>query len=189
MKLIQDAKGLFLRLYREEEAATAVEYAIIAALVGVALIGALSSGGKVAIAASDARTQSALLSALMGSTLSGRRVVCCGLSYSVGSDASWLTIPTDMDALMGVSVLAPEGLVIGDVAGFDGALVLESLSSASTGAVLVTARSAQAALTKLRRRALDPSLVTEALDYVAYAAMGERGPVLTELITVAQAGA
>ena len=34
-------KNTLTRLYREEEAATAVEYAIIAAIVGVALIGSL----------------------------------------------------------------------------------------------------------------------------------------------------
>ena len=34
-------KNLLTRLYREEEAATAVEYAIIAAIVGVALIATL----------------------------------------------------------------------------------------------------------------------------------------------------
>lgn len=34
-------KKLLTRLYREEDAATAVEYAIIAAIVGVALIASL----------------------------------------------------------------------------------------------------------------------------------------------------
>jgi pilus assembly protein Flp/PilA len=43
MNAFNRLKELFTRLYREEEAATAVEYAIIAALVGVALIGALSN--------------------------------------------------------------------------------------------------------------------------------------------------
>lgn len=43
METLNSFKVLMKRLYREEEAATAVEYAIIAALVGVALIGALSN--------------------------------------------------------------------------------------------------------------------------------------------------
>jgi pilus assembly protein Flp/PilA len=43
MKTLTSLKALFTRLYHEDDAATAVEYAIIAALVGVALIGALSS--------------------------------------------------------------------------------------------------------------------------------------------------
>ena len=42
MKMTQQMKDLFARLCRDEEAATAVEYAIIAALVGVALIGSLT---------------------------------------------------------------------------------------------------------------------------------------------------
>jgi Flp pilus assembly pilin Flp len=42
MKMTQQIKDLFARLCREEEAATAVEYAIIAALVGVALIASLT---------------------------------------------------------------------------------------------------------------------------------------------------
>ena len=41
-------KNLLIRLYREESGATAVEYAIIAALVGVASIFAISEfGGSV----------------------------------------------------------------------------------------------------------------------------------------------
>jgi|GEM_PF-1265632 Flp pilus assembly pilin Flp len=43
MSVFNRLQELFTRLYHEEEAATAVEYAIIAALVGVALIGALSN--------------------------------------------------------------------------------------------------------------------------------------------------
>ena len=43
MQPAQNLKELIKRLYSEEDAATAVEYAIIAALVGVALIGALSN--------------------------------------------------------------------------------------------------------------------------------------------------
>ena len=43
MQPSQNLKELIKRLYSEEDAATAVEYAIIAALVGVALIGALSN--------------------------------------------------------------------------------------------------------------------------------------------------
>lgn len=43
MKTLKSFKNLIHRLYHEEDAATAVEYAIIAALVGVALIGALSN--------------------------------------------------------------------------------------------------------------------------------------------------
>lgn len=39
-------KNLFIRLYKEETAATAVEYAIIAALVGIASIGAVSLFGE-----------------------------------------------------------------------------------------------------------------------------------------------
>lgn len=144
----------------------------------------LSSGGKVAIASSDVRAQTQLLSALLGSSMKGRRVVNCGISHGIGVDASWLTIPTDMDALMNVSMLAPEALVIGDIAAFDGALVLETLSSTSSGAILVTARSAQGALAKLRRRALDPSLVSEAIDYIAFVSSSEHGPVLSELISV-----
>lgn len=42
MKMIQQTRDLFARLFCEEEAATAVEYAIIAALVGVALIASLT---------------------------------------------------------------------------------------------------------------------------------------------------
>ena len=38
-------KNLLIRLYRDESAATAVEYAIIAALVGVASIFAVSEFG------------------------------------------------------------------------------------------------------------------------------------------------
>ena len=38
-------KNLLIRLYRDESAATAVEYAIIAALVGVASIFAVSQFG------------------------------------------------------------------------------------------------------------------------------------------------
>jgi Flp pilus assembly pilin Flp len=41
-KMMKTAKETFSRLLREEEAATAVEYAIIAALVGVALIASLT---------------------------------------------------------------------------------------------------------------------------------------------------
>ena len=39
-------KNLLIRLYREESGATAVEYAIIAALVGVASIFAISQFGE-----------------------------------------------------------------------------------------------------------------------------------------------
>lgn len=39
-------KNLLIRLYRDEAAATAVEYAIIAALVGVASIAAVSAFGE-----------------------------------------------------------------------------------------------------------------------------------------------
>lgn len=152
------------------------------------LASCLSAGGTVAIASSDTQSQAQLLNALLCSTMSGRRVVSCGVSHSLTTDAAWVTLPTDMDALLSAGALSPEALVVGDVAGFDGALVLEALSSASAGALLVTARSTQAALAKLRRRALDPSLVTEAVDYIAYVSMSDRGPVLTELLSVAQAG-
>lgn len=42
-KMMKTAKDTFSRLLREDEAATAVEYAIIAALVGVALIASLTT--------------------------------------------------------------------------------------------------------------------------------------------------
>ena len=42
-------KNLLIRLYRDESAATAVEYAIIAALVGVASIGAVQLFGEAVI--------------------------------------------------------------------------------------------------------------------------------------------
>jgi len=151
------------------------------------LVNCLSAGGAVAIASSNTQAQAQLLNALLCSAMSGRRVVSCGVSHSLTMDAGWLSIASDMDALMNASLLAPEALVVGDVAGFDGSLVLEAISSASSGVVLVTARSAQGALAKLRRRALDPSLVAEAVDYIAFVSSSDRGPVLTEVLSVAQA--
>jgi hypothetical protein len=151
------------------------------------LSGCLSAGGKVAIAASSTKLQAQLAGALMSSLLTGKRALCCGVAHGLGNDANWVTLPTDMEALMSASALAPDALIVGDVAGFDGALVLEALSSAPCGIALVTARSASAALSKLRRRALDPSLVTEAIDYIAVVADSDRGPAVVELISVDQA--
>jgi hypothetical protein len=110
-----------------------------------------------------------------------------GLSYALGFDAAWLALPCDMDALMSVSALTPEAVIIADQAGFDGALALEVLAAAPAGLMLTTARSAEAAMSRLKRRALDAELVKEALDYVVFVELNAQGQgTIKELYDVAQ---
>jgi hypothetical protein len=125
-------------------------------------------------------------SALALSCLRGRRVVTAGLSYAVGNDASWVTLPCEMEALLSASQLAPDFLLVADQPSFDGGLVLEALSAAPAGALLLTARSTRDAVAKLCRRAVDAALVGEALDLLLFVEVDDAGRArLSELYSFA----
>jgi hypothetical protein len=147
----------------------------------------LPTGLKVAIAAKSTKAQAQVASALALSCLKGRRVITAGVSYAVGNDAAWVTLPCEMDALLNASQLAPDFLLIADQPAFDGGLVLEALSAAPAGALLVTARSSRDAVAKLCRRAVDAALVGEALDLLLFVEQDSAGHArLSEIYSFAR---
>jgi predicted component of type VI protein secretion system len=143
--------------------------------VASAVTHAIRNGAKIAIASRDTQSQVEVASAIALSCLKSRRVISVGLQHHLGNESAWLTMPGEMDALMTSTQLTPECLIIADQASFDGTLVFESLSATSSGVLLITARSTNAAVQKLNRRALDAELVTETLDLLLMVERGEDG--------------
>jgi hypothetical protein len=148
---------------------------------------ALRSGSKVGVVAKSSRAQAEITSAIALSCLRSQRMVSVGMSHHIGNESSWVSLGADNDALALASRFTPECIIIEDQAALNGAFVLENLSAASSGLLLVTARSSQAALKKLQRRGLNDDLVTEALDLIVNVKQDANGVTqLSEVYDVIQ---
>jgi hypothetical protein len=144
----------------------------------------IARGGKVAIASTHVMVQTTFAGALSQSVFANTRSALVGLSQSLGAQASWITLPGTDDALDSVYSLNAEAVVIADQASLSGAKVLETLSAASTGLLMMTARDTQSAVSKLRRRAGNDDLLIEALDAIFYVGGTAQAPKLQQVYLI-----
>jgi hypothetical protein len=142
----------------------------------------MNRGGKIVIASAHTQSQAQITSAIAQELLGNRRAVLVGVSQHLGDDPSWLTVAGSDDALESVARLNPDAVVIADQSALSGDKVFETLSAASAGLLMMTARDMNGAVNKLRRRAGDDMLAVEAVDAVLFVS----GDAISEVYHVGQ---
>jgi hypothetical protein len=146
----------------------------------------MERGGKLVIAGPSSVAQSSLTSAIAQELLQSKRALLVGVNQHLGSDPSWLTVEGSDDALNGAARLNPDAVIISDQPSLSGDKMLETLSSASAGILMLTARDVNSAVAKLRRRAGDDMLAVEAADAVIFVHVRGDELQVTDVYHVAQ---
>lgn len=165
---LNGAEGPYVCMQRPIQQKSLSEYAHFDQNVVRQLSSLLAQGGKLMIASRSVKAQAMMSSMIAHECYSDRRVAIIGANHHIGNKATWFTLEGSDEALKGVQQLTPDIVMVQDQACLNGELVFETLSAASGGMLLSTARNATAAISKLQRRAGHDHLAVEAIDLVIF---------------------
>ena len=150
---LNGAEGPYVCMQRPIQQKSLSEYAQFNQAVVSQLSSLLNQGGKVMIASRSVKAQAMMSSMIAHECFADRRVALIGVNHHIGNKATWFTLEGSDEALSGVEQLTPDVVMIQDQSKLSGELVFETLSAASGGVLMSTARNINVAITKLQRRA------------------------------------